>query len=368
MKTKQQYKPQGQRGLFDDELTAEKLKTKGKGKLLTGLSRAIDFEYFRQPLEDALRKPRLTNAGAKAYAPLMMFKILVLQRVYNLSDEDTEYQILDRISFRDFLGLASGDRVPDQNTIRNFREKLVELKQFDVLFDHFYAYIEAKGLIMEEGIIVDGSFMEVPRQHNTREENAIIKAGEGHTLWNPDENDSPREKQRKANKKRQKDTDARYTKKGNKTYYGYEVHDKIDAGSKFIKKRVVTHAAVHDSKMVSRLVNEKDRGQPGYFDSAYIGPRVRRALYKYGIRACVVKHKTKGKELSKNQKTRNKRYSKTRARVEHVFGFCEQSLHGMGSRLIGMARNEAYGQFSALVYNLCRYEQVTRIEHKKVAA
>ena len=361
MKTKQQYKPQGQRGLFDDELTAEKLKTKGKGKLLTGLSRAIDFEHFRQPLEDALRKPRLTNAGAKAYDPLLMFKILILQRVYNLSDEDTEYQILDRISFRSFVGLASGDRVPDQNTIRNFREKLVELKLFEVLFDRFYAFLEAKGMIMRQGIIFDGSFMEVPRQHNSREENAIIKTGEGDTLWNPDENDTPAEKRRKANKKRQKDTDARYTKKGNKTYYGYEAHIKADAGSKFVIKCVVTDAAVHDSQPVPELVDERDRGQPGSGDSAYIGARVRRALYKHGIKTCIVKRKKRGKELSKNQKTRNKRYSKTRARVEHVFGFCEQSLHGMGSRLIGMARNVAFGLLTVLVYNLCRYEQVTRI-------
>jgi IS5 family transposase len=98
--------------------------------------------------------------------------------------------------------------------------------------------------------MIDGSFVEVPRQRNTREENKQIKEGKGGELWNPEEDDTEEEKRRKANKKRQKDTDARWVKKGGEKHYGYKNHTKVDKGSKFIKKGVTTDASVHDSKPV----------------------------------------------------------------------------------------------------------------------
>jgi hypothetical protein len=82
------------------------------------------------------------------------------------------------------------------------------------LFNEFYAFLEENNLIMHEGTMIDGSFVEAPRQHNTREENKIIKEDRGGELWNPEEGDTEEEKRRKANKKRQKDTDARWVKKG----------------------------------------------------------------------------------------------------------------------------------------------------------
>lgn len=130
----------------------------------------IDFEIFRDELEEGLYKERFTTVGAKPYDYVLMFKVLVLQRMYHLSDEQTEYQIRDRLSFRDFLGLASGDRVPDARTIWVFRKELTEKGLFDALFDKFNQHLRDNNLIMNEGIIIDGSFVEVPRQRN-------IKAG-----------------------------------------------------------------------------------------------------------------------------------------------------------------------------------------------
>lgn len=130
---------------------------------------------------------------------MLKFKILILQRVYALSDEQTEVQTLDRRSFGLFLDLTSGGRVPNQNTIRNFRERLVEHQLFEVLFARFYYQFEADGLVLKEGILVDGSYVEVPRQRNTREENALNKADKGDTLW------PAVEWHQKANKRRHKD-------------------------------------------------------------------------------------------------------------------------------------------------------------------
>ena len=140
---------------------------------------------------------------------------------------------------------------------------------FEQLFDEFYAFLEENNLILHEGTMIDGSFVEAPRQRNTREENKQIKEDRGDELWNPEEGDTEGEKKRKANKKRQKDIDARWVKKGGVKHYGYKNHAKVDKGSKFIKKGVTTNASVHDSKPVKELVDENDRGEDLFADSAF---------------------------------------------------------------------------------------------------
>ena len=127
---------------------------------------------FRETLEVGLYRERLTNAGAKPYDYVLMFKILVLQRMYNLSDEQTGYQIVDRTSFRNFLRLASGDKVPDARTVWAFREQLTVKALYDKLFAGFDKFLREKNLIMNQGVIIDGSFVEVPppAQHSRREQ------------------------------------------------------------------------------------------------------------------------------------------------------------------------------------------------------
>lgn len=261
---------------------------------------------FRDTLEKGLYKEKFTNVGAKPYDYVLMFKIVVLQRIYHLSDPQTEYQIRDRLSFRDFLGLASGDKVPDEKTIWAFKEELTKKGLFGQLFDEFYAFLEENNLIMHEGTMIDGSFVEAPRQHNTREENKLIKEDRGGELWNPEEGDTEEEKKRKANKKRQKDTDARWVKKGGEKHYGYKNHAKVDKGSKFIKKGVTTNASDHDSKPVKELVDENDRGEDLLADSAYIGKGVKRVMRKFGMKDKVIKRNTRGKKISKWQETINR--------------------------------------------------------------
>ena len=357
--TKPTYKQQGNVGLFDSDETMERLNKMGNP--LAKLQEAVDFEMFRDALEKGLYKEKFTKVGAKPYDYVLMFKIVVLQRIYHLSDAQTEYQIRDRLSFRDFLGLASGDKVPDEKTIWAFKEELTKKGLFEQLFNKFYAFLDENNLIMHEGTMIDGSFVEVPRQRNTREENQQIKEGKGGELWNPEEGDTEEEKKRKANKKRQKDTDARWVKKGGEKHYGYKNHAKVDKGSKFIKKGVTTTASDHDSKPVKELVDENDRGEDLLADSAYIGKGVKRVMRKFGMKDKVIKRNSRGKKISKWQETINRKNSKLRVRVEHVFGYMEECLHGMSSRVVGFARNAAYNTLTNLVYNLCRYEQVMRL-------
>jgi IS5 family transposase len=178
-----------------------------------------------------LNTAKKNNAGAKSYDMVMMFKIMILQRYYGLGDKQIEYQIIDRISFKKFLGLQSGDKVPDKKTVWAFRENLTKSGVIELLFSQFIQFLEDKNLIFNEGKLIDASFTLTPRQRNTREVNEKIKKDEGKDLWN----DQP-------NKKSHKDIDARWTKKNGEKYYGYKNHAKVDSKSKFNNTYVVTDA------------------------------------------------------------------------------------------------------------------------------
>jgi IS5 family transposase len=348
------YKAQGKRSLFDEEFITEQLSAIGNP--LEIISKVIDFEMFRPTLESKLlNTEKINNAGAKQFDVVMMFKILLLQRYYGLGDTQTEYQILDRISFKNFLCLASGDKIPDEKTVWAFRENATNTGVIEELFAQFKTYLDSKGLIFNEGQLVDASFTIAPRQRNTREENEKIKKGEGADLWN----DEP-------NKKRHKDIDARWTKKNNETFYGYKNNAKVDTKSKFINTYKVTDASVHDSQPLDDLLTEKDQGQDLHADSAYTGEEQEKTIAKYKMNNKVHQKGYRNKPLTDDQKKSNNEKSKTRARVEHVFGFMEQSMNGLFIRSVGMVRAKGIIGLINLTYNLFRYEQIIRPKPIKI--
>jgi len=351
---KYQYKSQGKKSLFDEEFIVEKLTAIGNP--LETISKVIDFEMFRCTLENKLLKSdKINNAGAKPYDLVLMFKILILQRYYGLGDKQIEYQILDRISFKKFLGLATADKVPDEKTVWSFRENITKSGLIEELFAQFKSYLESKELIFNEGQLVDASFTIAPRQRNSKEENEKIKQGEGDNLWN----DEP-------NKKRHKDIDARWTKKNNETFYGYKNHAKVDTKSKFINTYTVTDASVNDSQALDALLTKRDKGQDLHADSAYTGEEQEKTITKYKMKNNVHEKGYRNKPLTEEQKASNKNKSKTRARVEHVFGFMEQSMNGLFIRSVGMVRAKGIIGLINLTYNLFRYEQVIRPKPIKI--
>lgn len=120
----------------------------------------MDFEIFRATLENALfSEARKSRAGRPPIDPVFMFKVLFVQRFYGLSDEQTEYQIKDRSSFRDFLGIHAVSDVPDARTIWKYREALTQSKAYDKLFDDFSAHLNTLSVIVNAGKIIDASFM-----------------------------------------------------------------------------------------------------------------------------------------------------------------------------------------------------------------
>jgi len=173
-----------QLGMFDEEDRLRKL-----SKLGDSLERlnVIDWTVFQPVLVRAFQKERKSKAGRPPYDYLMMFKILVLQRLYNISDDQTEYQINDRMSFMRFLGLTLGDTVPDAKTIWAFRETLTRKGAEEELFELFNRQLETQGIITHTGTIVDATFVDAPRQRNNRRENQSIKNGEIPDEWKQDD-------------------------------------------------------------------------------------------------------------------------------------------------------------------------------------
>ncbi len=166
-----------------------------------------------------------SKAGRKPVDAIVMFRMLILQSLYNLSDDQAEYQVRDRLSFTRFLKLGIEDRIPDGTTLWLFREKLAKAGLIETLFERFGQHLEANGYIARGGQMVDATIVPVPKQRNTREENEAVKAGQMPEDW-----------ARKPAKNRQKDKDARWTKKHGKSFFGYKNHVNADARHKLIRR------------------------------------------------------------------------------------------------------------------------------------
>jgi IS5 family transposase len=320
------------------------------GDPLERVSRVIEFEQFRPILDKVFKKEPIAPGGRPPWDYVLMFKILLLQQWYSIADDLTEFLINDRLSFQRFLGLSLGSKVPDAKTIWLFRENLTKAGADRELFDLFAQQMEAVGVITRKGSLVDATFVDAPKQRNTRDENQKIKDGDGSGLWEGQEN-----------KRRQKDTDARWTKKNNETHYGYKDHVKVDKDSKLIVDYSVTDAAVHDSKEVVGLVDERD--EVLYGDSAYAGDEIAKELLKKnpGIKLMINEKGYRNRQLTDEQKANNCEKSRVRVRVEHVFGHMTNTYKGIFVRAVGIARAQCQIGLKNLAYNLQRYECLTRL-------
>ena len=338
-------------GLFDYEYQLEEINKHQPP--LQKLNKVINWEIFRAPIEEALYVEPKAPGGRPAFDKLMMFKIIILQRYHNLSDEQTEFQIKDRLSFMQFLGLQIGDTIPDQKTIWHFKEQLKKKKLSKKLFDLFTTQLINNGVIAREGSIVDASFVNVPRQRNTKEENQIIKEG-----------DIPQGFQDNPAKLAQKDTDARWMTKNSERHFGYKNHVNADAATKLITKFTTSSASLHDSQKLEELVNQHDNRL--FADSAYRSDKIESYLWLKNCKSFVHEKAYRSRPLTYAQERANSIKSKIRVKVEHVFGQITNSMNkGLDLKAIGKDRIESTIGLLNLTYNLFRYEQLVRLQKVK---
>ena len=336
-----------QPGFFDQEDRLAKLEKLGDP--LPRLDSIVDWQAFRPLLKIIHQKQRKSNAGRKPHDVTLMFKLLVLQSLYNLSDDQTEFQVRDRLSFQRFLGLSPEDTVPDAKTLWLFREQLARHGLIDKLFQRFDEQLWQSGLMPRGGQIIDASLVSVPKNRNTRDENKQIKEGKTPDGWD----DQP-------NMKRQKDADARWTKKHGNSYYGYKNHINIDKTHKLIRRYTVTDASVHDSQVFDEVLDEENSGRSIWADSAYRSEAREEQLQALGYKSRIHQKGSSGRQLNKRAQAANHRRSKIRARVEHVFGDQRTRQGSILVRTKGQLRATVKIGLMNLTYNMRRLEFLLR--------
>jgi transposase, IS5 family len=355
----------GSLGLFDlDERYAA---LSAFGDPLERLSAVVDFEIFRPLLNQALCRSDGSKGGRPPIDPVVMFKILVLQALYGLSDEQAEYQIRDRLSFMRFLGLGLADRVPDHSTIWRFgvppplaREALVTAGAMEELFAQFEHALTEQGYFALGGQLIDASIIEAPRQRLTVEEKRQIRSGE-----QPDWPEA---------KARHKDTDARWTVKRGRVKkkpgpalesrtqmaegllipaFGYKSHINTDRRYRLIRRFQVTHAAAHDGTRLPDLLNPEAFDSRVWADTAYRSHRNEQVLATLGRRSMIHFKKPKDRPMSGPHRRANQARSAIRSAIEHVFAE-QKTRMGLFVRTVGLARATVKIGMANMAYNMKR--------------
>jgi IS5 family transposase len=322
------------------------------GDALEIINKVINWEMFRPTLEKAFYREAKGHGGRPPFDRVMMLKIVKLQQWYNIADDNTEYVINDRLSFQRFLGLSLSDKVPDAKTIWAYKERLKESGVYDELFNLFNQLLEDAGIITRNGSLVDASFMNVPRQRNTREENKVIKESGVPEGWTEEE---------KKHMLAQKDLDARWMKKNGVSYYGYKNHTKVDRDSKMIVTYAVTPASDHDSTCFEALLDESDKAV--WADSGYVGEDLHTSILGRfpGLKLNIHEKGYRSHPLTNEQKASNREKSIIRARVEHVYGDMTNGMNGMFMRGVGIMRATRDIALKNLAYNIRRLASLYRL-------
>ena len=316
------------------------------GDPLEVLAGTVEFERFRPLLTRGLGYSDGAKGGRPAFDPVAMFKVLVVQAQHNLSDARMEFMIRDRLSWMRFFGFDLGGAMPDENTIRHYRNRLTDSGTLEALMQAFEQQLREAGYLAMGGEIVDATLVPAPKQRNTEDEKAAVKAGKSaRQIWRG-----------KPNKAQQKDVDARWTVKiGGKIRYrpdgtplpqiatpvfGYKSHISIDRRYGFIRECTVTSAAEADGRMLQRLVTTDNTSSEVWGDTAYRSKQNEEWLAARLLTSRIHRRKPNGKPMPKATARANAKKSSVRARVEHVFAH-QKTRFGLFIRTIGLARAEA---------------------------
>ncbi|MCP9808675.1 IS5 family transposase [Cyanobium sp. HWJ4-Hawea] len=332
----------GQRGFWDEQQRVSMLQD--KKPVLHRLTSSIPWESFRPMLEKGYSQERKSNAGRKRIDPLVLFKMLVLQQLFNLSDDELEFQVNDRRSFEEFVGLGVMNSIPDATTVAFFRERLRKAGVIEELFEMFETYLRSQGLQARGGQIIDATLVPVPKQRNSREENKEIKAGNIPEGW--EEN---------PNRLQQKDLDARWVKKNGVNHFGYKNSICIDVDHGFIRRYAITTASIHDSQMFPSVLDPENEHDYVWADSAYAIQGFEELLSLGGYESLIHEEGSRNHPLQEASKELNRLNSAIKDCVDHVFGCMTMSMGGKLTRKIGLERTKAWWGLKNLTFNFLRY-------------
>jgi transposase, IS5 family len=299
------------------DLSLRKAKVTRTGAFLEQANDIIDFSFTTKWHEEL----HPTTRGRKPFDAGVMFRVVLLQQWFGLSDPQAEEQIYDRQSFQDFLGITADTDIPDETTICRFRSALVEKGWDRKFFAEVKRQLVENGITVTSGKSVDATIKEVPKG---RKKKCGIST---------------------------RDEDASFTKKGGRTYHGYKGHVSTDTKGKYIQKVHISTAKDHDSKHESKVL---DGDEDAVFnDSAYIDKERKQRFRKEGKFYGTVERATRGHPLSATQKKRNRKISSVRCRVEHPFAEITCRMKFI-LRYRGMRKAEWQFTMVSAAYNLKR--------------
>jgi transposase, IS5 family len=312
----------GQLG-FVDQLTSGV--GRKSGEVLEQIAALVDWPA----LEKVMSGFYLSHTGEKAFPPLVMFKVLLLQAWHGLSDPEMEASLDDRMSFRRFAGFSADDRVPDHATIWRFRQKLVERQLDQPLLAEVTRQLEVRGLVIKRGTLIDASLTQSAARRPRMNEGTSSKT----------------------------DPEARFgtNNERGRFVFGYKMHMAMDEGSALVRAAVMTPANIQEIDLAQRLVQGDEKTL--YADRGYDSKRLHDHLEAYGIGNGVMR---RGAKHDPAIQERNNAISAIRRKIEKLFG-TQKRHYGLGRmRYFTQARNAMRMIFCVIGYNLKRMRLISQ--------
>lgn len=313
-------------------------KVHGLGDRLDHLKGLIDWERFRPFFADLFYDDDKTG-GRPHYDEVVMMKVLVLQRFYGLSDQETEFQINDRTSFKNFLGFP--DKIPDYTTIWGLKERMQKNGTLDKIWNELQKQLDSKGLKVKNGVIQDATFIEADfgKKRHYKEKKAKKK---GEKIEYTDK------------QKAHMDKDGTFAVKNKQIHFGYKLHQKTDVENGLIREFDVTTASTHDNNI--DLTEKHDDAV--YRDKGYFGVKPHP-----DINDMTMKRAVRGRPLTKEEKKYNKSIAKVRAPGERPFAVLKRVFHGGRTCVKNIKRVSVHGMMDCFAYNL--YQLFTLKKQRK---
>jgi IS5 family transposase len=281
--------------------------------------RKVDGQIDWRPFERLMAPLYHPTQGRPSHPPLVMFKALLLQQWYGLSDPGLEEAICDRLSFQRFLGLSLADPVPDETRICRFRNMLAQAGLGERLFALLDEQLQGKGLIVRRGSLIDAT---------------LIKA-----QTHPTPKGEPN-----------RDPDADWTRRGKDGHFGYKVHLAVDQGSDLIRRLALTPASAAESHLFEEMVMGDEAAV--FADGAYAKDARKAALRSRGMFCGIINRPWRYRPISEKQKRRNKFFSRVRRAVERVIGTMKRHYGMERCRYLGRLRNHNHFWLKGMCYNL----------------
>ena len=289
---------------------------------LERVSVLVDWAGFERTLAGL----REEGPGRPGYRPLLLFKALLLQAWYGLSDAELEFRLGDSLAFGRFVGLSLEDEVPDHTTLCRFRNRLVRDRLLERLFAELDDQLEGAGLVLKQGTMLDATLIETQ---------AAGRRGPGEARVDPD---------------------AAYARRSGKpgSTHGYKAHVGVDQGSGLIRSILTTPANVNDTVPADALIRGDEKAVLG--DAAYHTHARQAALKAQGVKPRLMRRPNKHHPTLPPRLARlNRLIARRRAAVETTFATWKRRMGLSGIRYIGLTKASGQMLMVAMAFNLRRW-------------